>query len=69
MEVQMDPTKEIIVTEPDCIMCGKTMRYVAEVNLDKLMVKGLNASLTLSDKSAVKMYYCEKCRKIEFYMP
>ena len=65
----MEEKNTILIHLPICSYCNEQMRMVGDVNMMEKMEKGLNASLTLQDKKNVRMYVCEKCRRVEFYMP
>ena len=64
-----DTYLELIKNPPICNKCQKPMRFVGEKKLMDNMEKGLSASLTLSDKTLLRLYVCESCRRVEFYMP
>ena len=59
----------LLKQEPICALCGSTLRYLGEKKLIDNMEKGLNASLTLADKSILRLYVCDNCRKVDFYLP
>ncbi len=54
---------------PTCTRCNKPMRFMGEKKLIDGMEKGLMASVTLADKSLLRLYVCDTCRKVEFYLP
>ena len=59
----------LVKAPPYCVKCSKPLRFIGEKNLMDGMEKGLMASVTLADKSLVRMYVCDSCRKVELYLP
>ncbi len=65
----LDDRQNILLKNPECEKCEKPLRYLGEFNLLSQMEKGLNAASTLGDRKNVKMYVCDSCRKVSFYLP
>jgi hypothetical protein len=65
----LDDKQNILLKAPECEKCGKALRYLGDINLLAQMEKGLSAASTLADRKNVKMYVCDTCRKVSFYLP
>lgn len=59
----------LLKSPPICVKCAQPLRFIGEKKLIDGMEKGLNASITLADKSLLRLYVCDTCRKVEFYLP
>jgi len=59
----------LVKNQPVCVQCNKPLRFLGEKKIIDGMEKGLIASVTLADKSLLRLYVCDTCRRVEFYLP